>query len=108
MTKRSPDYCVAITATGSAKEATKIAETLVDEGLVACVNIVPGVESVYFWQGKRCREKEWLLIMKARQARVDQLKTRLPQLHSYTCPELIVLPITDGLPAYLDWLKQNA
>lgn len=102
------DYCIALTTTSSAKEARKIADALVDEGLVACVNIIPGVESVYFWQGKRCRAKEWLLLMKTRKVRIDQLKARLPQLHSYVCPELIVLPITDGLPAYLDWLTRNA
>lgn len=102
------DYCIAFTTTGSSKEASRIAEALVDEGLVACVNIIPHVESVYFWQGKRCREKEHLLIMKTRRERIDALKVRLPQLHSYSCPELIFVPIEDGLTAYLDWLRTSS
>lgn len=103
---KSIDCCVALTVAHSAKEATTIAETLVDEMLVASVSIVSGVASTYYWQGKRRRVKEWLLIMKMRQDRVFRLKQRLPQLRSYTCPDLVILPIIDGHPDYLAWLRQ--
>lgn len=102
------DYCVALTTTGSSKEASHIAETLVDEGLVACVNIIPHVESVYFWQGKRCREKEWFLIIQMRKERIEVLKQRLLQLHSSQDPELLCLSIDDGFAAHLDWIKKNS
>lgn len=102
------DYCVALTATGSAKEARTIADVLVDEGLVACVNIISGVESVYFWQGKRCREKGWLLVMMTRKERIVALKQRLPQLHGGPNPPLVFLSIEDGLPAYLEGMKSNS
>ncbi|MBI2346787.1 MAG: divalent-cation tolerance protein CutA [Deltaproteobacteria bacterium] len=102
------DFCVALTTTNSSKEASKIAESLVDERLAACVNVISGVESIYFWEGKRCHEKEWLLVVKLRANRVPELKRRLPQLHSYSSPELIVLQITDGLSEYLSWLRANS
>lgn len=101
-------YYLVLTTTNSAAEAKKIAETLVDEGFVAGVNIIPGVESIYRWEGKRCADKEWQLVMQTRQERLDALKKRLLQLHSYACPECMIFQIADGLPAYLDWIKQNS
>lgn len=102
-----PDFCIVLTTTGSAKEATRIAGALVDDRLAACVNVIPRIESTYYWEGKRCREKEWLLIIKTRTERIAALKVRLQSLHSYACPELIVLPITEGLTPYLDWVRMN-
>ncbi|MBI4366012.1 MAG: divalent-cation tolerance protein CutA [Deltaproteobacteria bacterium] len=102
------DCYLVLTTTDSAAEARKIAETLVDEGLVAGVNIIPGVESIYFWRGKRRHDKEWQLLMQTRAARLANLKQRLVQLHSYANPECMIFRIDDGLPAYLDWIKQNA
>lgn len=102
------DYCIALTTTSSAKEAHKIAGALVDEGFVACVNVIPGVESVYFWQGRRCREKGWLLVMMTRKERIVALKQRLPQLHGGPNPQLVFLSIEDGLPAYLEGIKRNS
>lgn len=101
------DYCLVLTTTASAEEARTIAEALVDEKLAAGVNIIPGVESIYFWQGKRCREKEWQLLLQTRKSRIPALKQRLVQLHSYACPECMVIDIADGLPTYLDWIKHN-
>lgn len=102
------DAVVALTTAPNENEARHLANTFVESGLVACVNIVPAVESVYRWKEKLCRETECLLIMKTTRARIEQLKPKLVELHSHECPELIVLPITDGLPAYLAWLAKGA
>ncbi|MBI4239040.1 MAG: divalent-cation tolerance protein CutA [Deltaproteobacteria bacterium] len=97
--------CVlAITATDSIEAARTIGAALVDEHLVACVNILAGATSIYRWQGKRCEAGEHVLLMKTTADRVPALQRRLPELHSYECPELIVLPITDGFPPYLAWV----
>ena len=87
-----------------ADSAEAIATALVNERLAACVNIVPGLRSIYRWEGALQRESEWLLLIKTVAARLDALKTRLPELHPYSVPELVALPIGEGLPAYLQWL----
>lgn len=97
-------YQLALTTTDSGEKARQIAHTLVEEQLVACVNIIPGVESIYRFEGKVCNENEWLLVMKTTKENTPGLKARLPEIHSYECPELICVDITDGLPAYLQWL----
>lgn len=84
--------------------ANTIAETLVGERLAACVNIAPGLRSVYRWEGKLQREAELLLLIKTSADRMDALKPRLNELHPYSTPELIAVAIDDGLPAYLQWL----
>lgn len=98
-------FVVALTTIDSPDAARKIAETLVRERVIACVNILPSVESIYEWKGKVRHETEWLLVMKTREARVARLKERLPALHPYECPELVVLPISSGLEPYLAWIK---
>ena len=91
------------TATG---EADGIARALVDERLAACVNIIP-VRSCYLWEGKINLEGEELLIIKTEQSMVEQLMSRIIELHSYKVPEIIVLPIVDGYPPYLRWIAQS-
>lgn len=88
-------------------EAQRIARTLVDERIVACVNIVPGVMSIYRWQGEICTADEWQLLLKVSGERIAALQARLPELHSYECPELICLRIDAGLPEYLQWICEQ-
>jgi periplasmic divalent cation tolerance protein len=78
----------------------------VDERLAACVNIMP-VRSCYLWEGKINLEGEELLIIKTEQSMVEQLVSRIIELHSYKVPEIIVLPIVDGYPPYLHWIAQS-
>jgi periplasmic divalent cation tolerance protein len=95
---------VFVTAPGP--EAAGIARSLVEEGLVACVNLVPGVRSIYRWQGRVCDEQECLLIAKTSAARFEALKARVVELHSYEVPEVIALSVIGGHQAYLAWVEQ--
>jgi periplasmic divalent cation tolerance protein len=96
-----------LTALGAPQEAQKIARTLVEERLAACVNIVPGVVSVYRWKDAVEQEAELLLVIKTMGDKLEALKTRLLALHPYELPEVVVLPIGGGHEAYLEWLAEQ-
>jgi periplasmic divalent cation tolerance protein len=85
--------------------ALRIAKALVDQQLAACVNLVPGLTSVYRWQGQREMAQEVLLLIKTRQAVYPELEAALLALHPYELPEIIAVPIEAGLPAYLSWIE---
>ena len=89
------------------EDAERIAGTLVEERLAACVNVVPGVASIYRWKGAVEREDELLLVIKSRAERMEDLAARLRALHPYEVPEMIILPIAGGHPPYLDWLARS-
>ena len=82
----------------------RIAEGLVSEGLAACVNLLPGVHSVYRWHGGVEHADEVLLLAKTTRDRMDALQARLLELHPYELPELLAVEAAGGLPAYLDWV----
>ena len=84
-----------------------LARTLVEEQLVACVNILPAMHSVYRWDGKVEQASEHQLVMKTTRERVEALKARLGDLHPYDVPELLVLPVEDGGEPYLRWLAES-
>lgn len=90
-----------------ADSAARIARTLVEEGLAACVQTVPGVVSTYRWHGALHTEAEVLLLIKTTRARWPALKARLPDLHPYEVPELLAVDAVDGLPQYLAWLADS-
>lgn len=94
---------VLITA-GSFEEAEHIARSVVNELLAACVNIVPGVTSIYRWEGQVQRDQEWLLVAKTRREVLDALIQRVQALHSYDVPEVIAVPLAGGSETYLRWL----
>ena len=98
---------IVLTTAGSADEAASIARTLVEEQLAACVNIVPGVRSVYVWQGQVHDDQEWLLVMKTNLAHIQPLENRLKTLHSYENPEFLVLVPESGSEAYLLWIDES-
>ncbi len=101
------DKRIVLTTTGSQEEAHRIAQALVEKRLAACVNIVPGVESVYQWQGKVESAVEWLLVIKTTAAVFPRLRDELKELHSYDVPECLMLMIEDGSAAYLEWLGES-
>jgi periplasmic divalent cation tolerance protein len=88
----------------SEEEADRLGTALVEERLAACVNILPGVRSRYWWEGKLVRDTEAVLIAKTRRALFKPLMERVKALHSYRCPCVVALPIEDGNPAYLGWI----
>jgi periplasmic divalent cation tolerance protein len=84
--------------------AERIVQTLVEERLAACGNIVPGVVSIYRWQGAVQRDDEVLVVLKTTPARTGAVMARVPALHPYDVPEVLVLPVVDGLPPYVRWV----
>lgn len=101
------EHLVVLITAGSREEAEQIAESLVGEMLAACVNIIPGVTSVYRWQEKVQRDQEWLLVAKTHSDALDDLVQRVQELHSYDVPEIIALPLTGGSEAYLRWIDRE-
>ena len=87
--------------------AERIADALVAERLAACVQVLPGLRSVYRWQGALERSEEVLLLIKTTPERYPALQARLPALHPYELPELVAVEASAGLPAYLQWLADE-
>lgn len=98
---------VVLVTCGSEEEALRIANALVKDHLAACVNLISPIRSIYRWEGKIWDEKEWLLLIKTQNQRFEELEKKIKSLHSYTTPEIISLPITQGYPPYLDWIIEN-
>lgn len=90
-----------------ADSAASVARALVSERLAACVSRIPGLTSVYEWQGHIEEDTETLLLIKTTSERFAALRERVIALHPYAVPELIAVDIRDGLPAYLEWLRQT-
>ena len=97
---------VVLVTCGSEEEALKIARSLVEDHLAACVNLVSPVRSIYRWEGKIWDEKEWILIIKSQKKRFEELERKVKSLHSYSVPEIISLPIAEGSSSYLNWLEE--
>lgn len=89
------------------KDARRMAHTLVEEQLVACVNIIPNIESVYRWKGRIENSKEFVLICKTTDQNVKKTLQRIKSLHKYELPDVIVLPIIGGLKDYLDYIANE-
>lgn len=96
---------VVFVTTSSEEEASKIARELVEQRLVACANILGRVRSVFSWEGKVADEQEALMVLKTQDHRFDKLSHKIKELHSYSVPEIIAIPISKGLPEYLQWVR---
>jgi periplasmic divalent cation tolerance protein len=88
--------------------ALALARALVDERLVACGTVLPGIRSVYRWEGEVHADPEALLMLKAPAARIAALLRRVPELHPYDVPEILVLDVSEGHAPYLDWVAREA
>ena len=105
---RMGKFQIVLVTCGSMAEARKIAKTVVEKRLAACVNILGGtVESVYQWKGKVEKAKERLLLIKTSPKLVEKLDQEVLRLHSYETPEFLAIPIAGGSEKYLAWLKNN-
>lgn len=98
---------VCLVTTASLEEAHRIARVLVDERLAACVNVLPGVRSVYRWEGGVEEAEEVLLVAKTVPERFEALRDRVLGLHSYQVPEVVALPVHGAAAAYERWVRES-
>lgn len=98
---------VVLVTAPDAETGARLAEAMVDEGLAACVSIVPGVTSIYRWKGEIHRDPEHLLIMKVPTGAFGQARNRIAELHPYETPEILAFDVDDGAPEYLRWVLET-
>ena len=100
------EICVAL-VTAPSGSAAELARTLVAERFAACVNLLPGITSVYRWDDEVLEAGETLLVAKTTRAGFEAVCRRVSELHPYDLPECIAVPVTAGLPAYINWVNQE-
>jgi periplasmic divalent cation tolerance protein len=105
--KHMADFQIVLSTCGDRETAERIAHRLVEQHLAACVNILPGVQSVYRWRGAVESESEILMLIKTKAALIQDVQSTIATLHSYEVPEFLVLPILGGSEAYLAWLEAS-
>ena len=101
------DKIIIYVTCASLKEANRISGILLDKKLVACVSLIKGVTSRYWWKGKIDKSSEVILIMKSRKSLFKNIVTEIKEHHSYEVPEIIAVPIIAGNPDYLKWIKDS-
>jgi periplasmic divalent cation tolerance protein len=99
------DKIVVLNTCGSEEEARRLAAVLIEKRLAACVNITAPVQSVYRWKGVIEESQEWMLIIKSRRERFEELRAVLETAHSYELPEVLAIPVVEGSPNYLAWVE---
>jgi periplasmic divalent cation tolerance protein len=104
---KSLDVIAVLVTCPNRQVGEKIGSALIEERLAACVNVVPGLISIYRWQEKLCRDREVLLVVKTRRTRFAQLARRVKSLHPYSVPEILAIPLVRGDSAYLAWVRES-
>jgi len=100
-------FAIVLTTAGSDEQATHLAQELVERRLAACVNIVSQVCSIYRWKGKVQRDEEKLLVVKTAAHLFPAVRDAIRELHSYELPEVVMLPMSDADPDYVEWLESS-
>ena len=100
-------YIVLLTTASNSEEAHKIAKVLLSQRKAACVNIVSGISSLFWWQDKLDSAQESLLIVKTKASLLNQIVTLVKEIHSYEVPEIVALPIIGGNQDYLEWIDKE-
>lgn len=98
---------VVFVTVGSFQEGTAIGRALVERKLVACVNLIPHITSIFYWEESVSEAEECLMMMKTRKDLYSKLEVAVRELHKYEIPEIIALPVTHGLPDYLAWIRSS-
>jgi periplasmic divalent cation tolerance protein len=101
------DKIVVLSTCGSPEEAQRLARALVEKRLAACVNVIPGMRSVYHWKDAIEEEEEVRLVIKTSRPLLEDLRSEIERLHSYEVPEVIALQVVDGSERYLAWLDRE-
>lgn len=99
-------YVIAYVTAKNPEQAKKIGETVVRERMAACANIIPSVQSIYWWKGKMERGKESVLLLKTRKSLAARLIKRVKELHSYEVPCVDIIPVADGNKDYFKWVEE--
>jgi periplasmic divalent cation tolerance protein len=105
--KRKPEFRVVLVTAPDLRTARRLAHVALENRLAACVNLVAGVESHYWWQGKRERGREVMMILKTTGAALRRLEACLLRVHPYDTAEFIALPVSSGAARYLDWVQSS-
>jgi periplasmic divalent cation tolerance protein len=105
--KSARKFAVVLVTAPDRKTARALAKAVLQARLAACVNLVPRIESHYWWQGRLEHSSEMLMILKTTTARLPALEKIIQKKHPYTCPEFLVLPLQAGNKVYLDWLTAS-
>ena len=101
------EFIIVFVTVGSPAEGERLACSLVEDRLAACVNRIHGIQSVYRWEGKIEQSEEELLVIKTRKELFAAVEKRVRELHSYSVPEIIALPLVEGNQTYLKWLEEQ-
>jgi periplasmic divalent cation tolerance protein len=101
------DAIVVLTTVASEDEALHLVRALLERRLIACGTVLPPARSLYRWQGKIAEEKEVVVMLKTRSARMESLTSAFGELHPYKVPELLAVPVTAGLEKYLEWINSE-
>lgn len=96
---------VVVTSVGNEEQALLLAREMVARRLAACVNVVPGIRSIYRWQGKICADGEYLLLIKTMAEEYEAVAATIRQLHAYELPEILAFPVQQGDARFLDWIR---
>ena len=98
---------VVLSNCGSEEEAIRVGRAIVEARLAACVNVLPGVKSIYHWKGEVQEDSEWMLVIKTTRSLFEPLSAQLQKIHSYEIPEVLALPVVDGSEDYLAWIDRE-
>lgn len=102
-----PEFVQIVTTVSSRSEAKQIVEAIVGQRLAACGQVVGPIDSVYWWDGQLESAEEWMCILKSSATYVAEVQAHLRHVHPYDVPEVLVVPVIDGSPAYLEWLRSE-
>ena len=107
MTGAGESVLVVLTTAPGVEDATRIGRILIDERLAACANVMPGLTSIFRWEGDVQEEAEVLVLLKTTEERLEELRARLVEVHPYDVPEVLALPVVGGEERYMSWVRDE-